>query len=63
MKRIIKLPAVKQKSGKGKTEIYDGMKDGSFPQSVSIGKRAVGWIEEEIDSWIESCIAARDGSR
>jgi prophage regulatory protein len=36
------------------------MAEGTFPKCVPIGKRAVGWVEEEIDGWIESRIAARD---
>jgi hypothetical protein len=27
-----------------------------FPQSVSLGARGVGWIDAEIDEWIESRI-------
>jgi Prophage CP4-57 regulatory protein (AlpA) len=27
---------------------------------VPIGKRTVGWVEEEVEAWIENRIAARD---
>jgi prophage regulatory protein len=58
--KIIKLPAVMQKVSMGRTQIYQRMKDGTFPLSVPQGKRGRGWIEEEIESWIEARIAARD---
>ena len=46
------------------------MEDGSFPRSVKLGgpleapnafdSRAVAWIEDEVDQWIESRIEERD---
>jgi prophage regulatory protein len=36
------------------------MAQGSFPRPVRIGKRAVGWVESEVDGWIEARIAERD---
>jgi len=56
---IIRLPRVKAKSGLCRSDIYDGMAAGTFPQSVPLGKRAVGWIEDEIDEWVEARIAER----
>jgi prophage regulatory protein len=46
-----------QKTGKSRPAIYAAMPRGQFPLSVSLGARAVGWIESEIDEWIESRIA------
>lgn len=59
-KRIIRLREVKAKVGKGHSSIYEDMNNGNFPKSVPLGKRAVGWIEEEVDRWIDARIAARD---
>jgi len=33
------------------------MADGTFPPSIPLGPRAVGWDEAEIDAWIEARIA------
>jgi prophage regulatory protein len=30
------------------------MSEGTFPKPVSLGARAVGWIENQIDQWLES---------
>lgn len=60
MSKIIRLRELKSKVGKGHSSIYQGMKEGTFPKPVPLGERAVGWIEEEIDQWIDSRVAARD---
>ena len=31
--------------------------EGRFPRPVSLGSRAVGWIEAEVDEWIRERIA------
>ena len=37
--------------------------EGRFPQPVSLGARAVGWIEAEVDEWMRERIeASRDGA-
>jgi prophage regulatory protein len=62
-KRIIRRPAVEQRTGYKKTELYDLIKEGRFPQPVPLGRRAVGWLEHEVDEWIEERIRARDNRR
>jgi prophage regulatory protein len=56
-KNILRMPAVIEKTGLGKSSIYN---DPTFPKPVPLGPRAAGWLESEIDSWIESRIKARD---
>ena len=68
-KRFIRLPEVLTRTGYGRTSIYRKMEDGSFPRSVKLGgpledpnvfdSRAVAWIEDEVDQWIESRIEER----
>lgn len=55
---ILRLPAVKKKIGLSRSSIYAGVARGTFPGPINLGQRAVGWLEAEIDSWIESHIAA-----
>lgn len=33
------------------------MAQGKFPQSVSLGARAVGWFESQINEWLENLAA------
>mgnify|MGYP006178019809 FL=1 len=68
--RFIRLSEVMSRTGYGRTSIYRKMEDGSFPKSLKLGgppkdpnefdSRAIAWIEEEVDQWIESRIEDRD---
>ncbi len=60
--RIIRLDEVLNKIGLGRSTVYDRIKEGTFPQQVNLGARAVGWLEHEIDEWLMLCIANRDAS-
>lgn len=57
--KLIRLPGVKQETSLSRSSIYAKMADGSFPRSIPLGKRAVAWIEEEVQGWIERQIAGR----
>jgi prophage regulatory protein len=57
--KLLRRPAVEEKTGLSTTDIYQGMNAGTFPRSVPLGKRTVGWVEEEVDEWIRDRIAAR----
>jgi prophage regulatory protein len=55
---ILRLPAVKTRTGLSRSTIYLRVSQGTFPRPVSLGGRAVGWVEEEIRSWLAERIAA-----
>ncbi len=55
---ILRLPQVKARTGLSRSTIYQRISDGTFPQQISLGARAVGWIEQSITDWIEQQIAA-----
>jgi len=57
--RLIKLKDVIHMVGLGRSSIYKFMEEGSFPQSISLGARAVAWQQSDIETWIESKIQAR----
>lgn len=40
--------------------LYKRIAAREFPAQIPIGGQAVAWLESEVDSWIERCIAARD---
>lgn len=37
------------------------MAEGKFPRQVRLSPRCVGWLESEVDAWIASRVAERDG--
>ena len=51
---ILRLPIVKQRTGLSRSEIYRREGLGEFPVRLSLGARAVGWLEGEVDAWIKS---------
>ena len=55
---ILRLPAVKARTGLSRSTIYARISNGDFPTPVSLGVRAVGWVEAEINSWLEQQIDA-----
>lgn len=55
---ILRLPQVLQRTGISRSAIYVKIKAGSFPAPISLGARAIGFLNTEIDAWIESCIAS-----
>jgi len=51
--KLLRLPAVEDRTGLKKTTIYAGMAAKTFPVPVRLtGGRAVAWREDEIDRWI-----------
>jgi len=53
---ILRLPEVKARIGLSRSTIYKRVEEGTFPKAVSLGGRAVGWIEAEIQAWLKDRI-------
>ena len=53
---ILRLPAVQARTGLSRSTIYLRIAEDRFPRPISLGERAVGWIESEIDEWLEQQI-------
>ena len=51
---ILRLPFVKARTGLSRSTIYLRIAEGSFPKPVSLGARAVGWLESDIEQWLTS---------
>jgi len=50
--KILRLPNVLDRTGLSRSTVYLRVTEGRFPRPVSLGARAVGWIETEIEEWI-----------
>jgi prophage regulatory protein len=59
--KILKLPTVKERCGLSRSSIYAFAKEGKFPSPVKLSKRSVGWLESEINSWLEQRAELRGG--
>ena len=59
--RFLRISAVEALTGLSRTTIKVRLAEGHFPRPVSLGSRAVGWIEAEVDEWIRKQIALSRG--
>lgn len=55
---ILRRKQVEARTGLSRSTIYERIKAGTFPAPVSLGAKAVGWIESEIDAWLTRQIEA-----
>lgn len=53
---ILRLPDVKKRTGLSRSTIYLRISNDVFPKPISLGGRAVGWLDSEIDGWIQKQI-------
>ena len=59
--RIIRRRELTDKVGYCLAHIYRIERAGEFPRRVQLGRRAVGWVEEEVENWLRERVDARDG--
>lgn len=59
--RFLRRPEVSRLTGIQRTTVYKLEAEGLFPKRVSLGGRAVAWIESEVIAWMTARVAARDG--
>jgi prophage regulatory protein len=63
MTTILRLPAVKARTGLSRSSIYAFIANGRFPPAISLGARAVGWSSESIDAWVSARIEQSRGKK
>jgi prophage regulatory protein len=56
MRVILRLPSVKSRTGLSRSTIYLRISEGTFPKQISLGGRAIGWVEDEIEAWLSNQI-------
>jgi prophage regulatory protein len=60
---ILRRKQVEARTGLARSTIYHHIKAGTFPRPVSLGPRAVGWLESDVNNWIaERVQIAQDDS-
>lgn len=56
--RLIRLAAVLQRVGLGRTAIYELIANGSFPEPFKSGRASL-WREDEVEAWIRGLSRVR----
>ena len=63
---ILRRKQVEARTGFSRSTIYAKLRcnpkrpgdfDPTFPKPISIGAKSVGWIESEVDDWVNALIA------
>lgn len=52
--KLLRLPAVEERTGLKKSTIYAGVRAGTFPSPVRLSARAVAFRDDDIDRWISA---------
>ena len=60
--KILRMPEVCEITGLGKSTIYKKLSEGSFPEPLRLGPRAMGWMTRDIVGWLEDPGRAWDPS-
>lgn len=54
--RILRLKHVLERTGTSRSWVYEAIRKGSFPKPIRLGSRSVGWVESEVNAYIQACI-------
>ena len=54
--RILKAKDVAERVSISTSQVYRLARDGRFPQPVKVTENRSGWLETEVDQWIDECI-------
>jgi len=59
--KILRLAQVMDSTGLGRSTIYKYIAERKFPIPLQLSERCVGWLESEVQQWIQSRLDMRDG--
>lgn len=57
--KFLRLKEVMTLTALSRSSIYKFMAEERFPQTLSLGDRAVAWLESEIEEWMEEKLLQR----
>lgn len=58
--RILRFPELRKKiGGVSNVTVWRWERDGHFPKRIRLGGNSAGWLESEVDMWIEQRAAER----
>lgn len=58
---ILRMPVVMERTGLSRSAIYQRIAQENFPRPIPLGRRAVGWLEADVEKWLERCIERAQG--
>ena len=61
--KVLRLAQVIDSTGLGRSTIYKYIAEGKFPIPLQLSERCVGWLENEVQQWIQSRVDMRDATK
>ena len=60
--RILRLPAVLERTGLSRSTMYRKIQEGTFPKQIALSTRCAGWRESAVSEWMRNPMfySARD---
>jgi len=55
-KVILRINTVVARTGKARSTLYLDIANNRFPKPIKLGDRSVGWLESDVEEWIDKCI-------
>lgn len=59
-KRFMRIREVLHRTGLCRSTMYRMIIEGKFPEGIRLGGYAVGWLENEVEAWVDAQIHERD---
>ena len=56
--RFLRFTTIRERTGLSRSTIWRLERRGAFPRHRRISTNAVGWLEHEVDEWVESRLKA-----
>ena len=53
LQKILRLSEIKTVTGLSRSSIYLRISEQRFPKPINLGGRAVGWLEDEVEAWVD----------
>ena len=60
--RILRLPAVLDRTGLSRSSLYRKIQEGTFPKQIALGIRSAGWRESAVSRWMQDPMSFRSDS-
>jgi prophage regulatory protein len=55
-KVILRLNATLAKTGLSRSVLYSKISKGEFPKQINLSERSIGFLEDEVNGWIDERI-------
>jgi len=60
--KILRCKEIENKISLKKSTIYAMIQNGLFPGPIKLNQKSVGWIESEVDEWLNQRAMERDST-